>query len=97
MHILDQDLSAHLRARRHRHRGAVIWLTGLPRAGTSTYRRPRAGELPGFTGVSAPYEPPLDPDLELDTERLSIGEAVQRLVTYIEERVGIVPAGAAGA
>lgn len=53
------------------------------------YRRARAGELREFTGVSAPYEPPVHPDLELDTERLSIDEAVQRLVMYVEEHVQV--------
>lgn len=33
------------------------------------YRRARAGEIPGFTGVSAPYEPPEHPDLRVCTGR----------------------------
>ncbi|MGH9349529.1 MAG: adenylyl-sulfate kinase [Vicinamibacterales bacterium] len=51
------------------------------------YRRARAGEIAEFTGVSAPYEPPPAPELEIDTERLSIDEAVERLVRYVEEHL----------
>lgn len=58
------------------------------------YRRARAGEIAEFTGVSAPYEPPLQPELELDTERLSVDEAVDRLVRYIDERVRLDVPGA---
>jgi adenylylsulfate kinase-like enzyme len=30
-------------------------------------------QIPGFTGISAPYEPPQAPDLVLDTDRLTAG------------------------
>ncbi|BEV71640.1 MULTISPECIES: adenylyl-sulfate kinase [unclassified Paludibacterium] len=36
------------------------------------YRKARAGDIPAFTGVSDPYEPPLTPDLQLDTACLSV-------------------------
>ena len=44
------------------------------------YRKARAGELPDFTGVSAPYEAPLAPELTLDTAVIGIEECVDRLV-----------------
>ncbi len=47
------------------------------------YRAARAGDIAHFTGVSAPYEPPGNPDLMLDTDRLSVDEAVEQLVAYI--------------
>jgi bifunctional enzyme CysN/CysC len=53
------------------------------------YRRARAGEIREFTGVSAPYEPPSAPDLELDTERMAPDEGIERLVRYIDEHVSI--------
>lgn len=53
------------------------------------YRRARAGEIPNFTGVSDPYEPPVTPDLEVDTEHLSIDDATERLVAYIERQAGL--------
>jgi bifunctional enzyme CysN/CysC len=51
------------------------------------YRKARAGLIPEFTGISSPYEPPSAPDLELDTERLTVGEAVDTLVRYVERHV----------
>lgn len=50
------------------------------------YRRALAGELDGFTGVSAPYEPPSRPELELDTRALSVEACVERLVGLLVER-----------
>ena len=44
------------------------------------YAKARAGKLPGFTGVDAPYEPPEDADLEVDTERDDGDAAVARLL-----------------
>jgi bifunctional enzyme CysN/CysC len=53
------------------------------------YRRARSGEIREFTGISAPYEPPTAPEVEIDTERLSIDEAVEHLVAYVEEHFRI--------
>ncbi|MCX2730273.1 adenylyl-sulfate kinase [Saccharopolyspora sp. NFXS83] len=50
------------------------------------YRKARAGALPEFTGVSAPYEAPADADLVLDTSGLSQDEAVGRVVALLRER-----------
>jgi bifunctional enzyme CysN/CysC len=47
------------------------------------YRKARAGHLPDFTGVSAPYEEPERPDLTVDTERTSVEEGVARVVEYL--------------
>ena len=49
------------------------------------YRRARAGEIAEFTGISAPYEAPQDPELALDTAKLSIDNAVDTLVSYVRE------------
>ena len=48
------------------------------------YARARAGLLPGFTGVSDPYEPPQDPDLNIDTQDCTPGEAVGRIVARLQ-------------
>ena len=48
------------------------------------YARARAGLVPGFTGVSDPYEEPTDADLVLDTSVLSVDEALARLVDLLE-------------
>jgi adenylyl-sulfate kinase len=50
------------------------------------YTRARAGEIPAFTGVSDPYEEPLDPELTLDTESDSPEASAARLVEIVEER-----------
>jgi bifunctional enzyme CysN/CysC len=48
------------------------------------YRRARVGEIPEFTGVSAPYEAPEAAELVIDTGALSIDEAVAELVAFAE-------------
>ena len=48
------------------------------------YRKARQDAIREFTGVSAPYEPPTAPDLELDTTRLTVEEGVRRLLDYAE-------------
>lgn len=44
------------------------------------YKRAMAGEIPHFTGVSDPYEPPTNPDLHLRTDLLSEAECIDRLL-----------------
>jgi adenylyl-sulfate kinase len=51
------------------------------------YRKARAGELQGFTGISAPYEPPPSPELRLDTGALSVEESLERLVAGVLPRL----------
>ncbi len=41
------------------------------------YARARAGEIPDFTGISAPYESPTDADARIDTAQVPVGEAVR--------------------
>ena len=48
------------------------------------YARAMAGSLPGFTGVSAPYEPPSQPDLVLHTGSDSIDTCVAMLVDFLD-------------
>ena len=49
------------------------------------YQRARRGEIPEFTGISAPYEAPERPELTLDTNRQSVEESVAELVAYLEK------------
>ena len=56
------------------------------------YKKARAGEIKGFTGIDDPYEEPTSPDLVLPTDRLSIAESVRMLVELLEER-GVIAAG----
>ena len=48
------------------------------------YARARSGEIPDFTGISAPYEVPENPDLVIDTANDDIDTCVRRLVTYVD-------------
>jgi bifunctional enzyme CysN/CysC len=47
------------------------------------YAKARAGEIPDFTGVSSPYEPPINPELRVDTTRESAEEAAERIVEHV--------------
>ena len=47
------------------------------------YRRARAGLLPDFTGVTAPYDVPDDAELVVDTEHYAVEECVQHVLRYI--------------
>ena len=47
------------------------------------YKKARKGEIKNFTGISAPFEPPQNPALEIDTSKLSIDESVKKVLNYI--------------
>lgn len=51
------------------------------------YAKARRGEIKNFTGISAPFEPPLHPDLALDTSVLSLKEAVEKLLDAVFPRI----------
>jgi adenylylsulfate kinase len=51
------------------------------------YRKARAGIIKDFTGISAPFEPPANPDLEIDTSVLSIKESVDLIFRTIIDRI----------
>ena len=50
------------------------------------YKKARAGEIPEFTGISAPYEAPEKPELVLDTNTQSVEESVGSLIRFLEEK-----------
>ncbi len=54
------------------------------------YKKARAGEIPEFTGISAPYEPPLNAEIVVHTERESEAQSVAKILSYLETR-GYVP------
>jgi adenylylsulfate kinase len=49
------------------------------------YQKARAGEIPEFTGISAPYEAPVNPELVLDTNNQSVEQSVTELLGYLEK------------
>jgi bifunctional enzyme CysN/CysC len=50
------------------------------------YAKARAGELPNFTGIDSPYEPPEAPELRIDTTAMSAEEAAEAVVALLEKR-----------
>jgi adenylyl-sulfate kinase len=49
------------------------------------YAKARAGEIKEFTGISAPYEPPTKPELELRTDKLSLPECVAEILERLKQ------------
>jgi adenylyl-sulfate kinase len=54
------------------------------------YARAVAGEIPNFTGVSDPYEPPVNPEVIINTHQEEPEECAARLLIYLEEH-GFIP------
>jgi len=49
------------------------------------YKKARAGEIKEFTGISAPYEIPEQPDLVIDTQQHDIENCISQLMAYVDE------------
>src|SRR5436853_9539 len=49
------------------------------------YKKARAGQLKGFTGIDDPYEEPEKPEILIDTETTSAEQAAQQLLDYLEK------------
>jgi bifunctional enzyme CysN/CysC len=67
----------------HVHASVDVCATRDPKG---LYARARAGEIKGFTGVSAPYERPEQPDVIVETDQRSLAECVNRIVQCLEDR-----------
>jgi bifunctional enzyme CysN/CysC len=52
------------------------------------YAKARAGEITGFTGVDDPYEPPVAPDLRVETASTSADDAAAQILDFLEPLVG---------
>ncbi len=50
------------------------------------YKKARAGEIKGFTGIDDPYEEPQNPELVLDSDSKGIDELAQEVVSYLESK-----------
>jgi len=50
------------------------------------YRKARAGEIPEFTGISAPYEEPDHAEIVLDTDKENVEESVARVLVFLEDK-----------
>ncbi|RMH21177.1 MAG: adenylyl-sulfate kinase [Gammaproteobacteria bacterium] len=50
------------------------------------YKKARAGEIPEFTGISSPYEAPVNPEVRVNTEALSVEESVIQVLDTLREK-----------
>lgn len=50
------------------------------------YKKARAGQIPEFTGISAPYEAPENPELHIRTDQHSVEECVEMVLSYLRQK-----------
>lgn len=50
------------------------------------YKKAKSGEIPEFTGVSAPYEEPLNAEIILDADTMTIEEEAKAVIDYLKEK-----------
>lgn len=53
------------------------------------YKKARKGEIKNFTGISAPFENPIDPELRIKTEEEKVEDSVQRVLDHILSKIRI--------
>ena len=51
------------------------------------YKKARSGEIKNMTGISSPYEAPVNPDLEIITDGQSIEESVENIINFINKKL----------
>ena len=49
------------------------------------YKKARAGKILNFTGLSSPYEAPIDPEIRLDTNKQTVEESLSQLTKYVDD------------
>ena len=49
------------------------------------YKKARAGEIKNFTGIDSPYEPPLEPEIQINTVDCSADEAAEKIENWLLE------------
>jgi bifunctional enzyme CysN/CysC len=52
------------------------------------YKKARAGQLKNFTGIDSAYDPPLNPEIRVDTAHVSAEDAADRIIAYLLETSG---------
>ena len=51
------------------------------------YKKARKGEIKNMTGISAPYESPLNPDIQINTEEVTIIDATKQIINFINPKL----------
>ena len=59
------------------------------------YKKALAGEISNFTGISDPYEEPLNPEVVCETDKETIGESAAKVIDKLEE-MGYIPKATQG-
>ena len=49
------------------------------------YKKARAGKILNFTGLSSPYEAPINPEMRLDTNKQTVEESLSQLTKYVDD------------
>ena len=50
------------------------------------YKKARAGIIKGFTGIDDPYEEPLNPEIIVETDKMTVEECVDKIVDYLKNK-----------
>ena len=53
------------------------------------YKLAREGKIKNYTGISAPYESPIAPDLRLDSNALSLDQCVDIVLDFLNEKISL--------
>lgn len=53
------------------------------------YKKARSGEIKNMTGISSLYEPPLNPDLKIETDVYSVEECVEIIINFIDKKFNV--------
>lgn len=51
------------------------------------YKKARKGEIKNMTGISAPYESPLNPDIQINTEEVTVVDATKQIINFINPKL----------
>jgi adenylylsulfate kinase len=57
----------------------------IQRDAKGLYKKALSGEIPNFTGISDPYEPPLDADVTVDTDVESPSQSIAKIIAKLDE------------
>jgi sulfate adenylyltransferase len=60
------------------------------------YRQAREGKIKNFTGIDDPYEPPIDPEIRIDTVSYTAEENTAAILSYLVEQGFLLPFSAEG-
>ncbi len=59
--------------------------TCIKRDPKGLYKKAQAGEIKDFTGISAPYYPPYNPEIKLDTSQLSVNQCSDIIINFLKK------------